>query len=403
MKASLQPPQKHQHLTPQGRSTPRRSQKSLQKNRKRRQKSTAKKRRRKNPQRKLLQKSTVRKNIRNTPIINSFSSEWEWGWKTPLLLFPSPSFSEDLSHLPTPLVRFLSTPLSDFPLENAERYLLDRLEHLKTSRIGIRFERIQEALFQTHPDTESVRAGLQIPGITEIDLLHKLRTLPGTTLHWEIAVKFYLAVDSAGSDDPDRWIGPSQKDALGVKMRAVRDRQLAVLKDPKIAASIGIPEGETILALPKIHGVLFTPWSLASSLTPSSLRPPGVTPNGQRGLWFSETDSAPFLKFIRAEHPEARLYILNDRKEWIRSHIRSEWIHPSLGFLEVPESETSLKKYFNFRPKTQLSSTSPEKEPFQGVLLSSGKEIRFFCVPDSWKNTAEGALESLKAKSRIRV
>lgn len=331
-----------------------------------------------------------------------FSSEWEWGWKTPLLLFPSPTFSADLSALPRSVECFLSTPLTEFRLENATDYLSDRLANLKTSRVGIRFERIQEALFKAHPDTESVRAGIQIPSITEIDLLHKLRTLPGTTIHWEVAVKFYLSMDAHGSLDADRWIGPSQKDALGVKMRAVRDRQLAVLKDSTIAASLGIPGGETILALPKVHGVLFTPWTPDASLSHPSIQPLGVTPYGQRGLWFSESSSPAFLSFLRKKHPAARLFIMNDRKEWIRSHTREEWIHSGEGFLEVPASETSLKNYFNYRLKTHMNSDSPEKEPFQGTLLIGNQETRFFCVPDSWQGTAEGALESLKAKSRIK-
>lgn len=316
---------------------------------------------------------------------SSFSAEWEWGWKTPLLLFPSPTFSADLSLLSPSILRFLSTPLSDFPLEKARALLTAHLSSLKTSRVGIRFERIQEALFESHPDTESLRAGIQIPGITEIDLLHKLRTLPSTTIHWEIAIKFYLSLDPDGSVDPDRWIGPSKKDTLGVKMRAVRDRQLAVLKDPKICRSLGIPENEAILALPKVHGVLFTPWSPGTSLASPWLRPPGVTPDAQRGFWFSETDSSHFISFLRKHHPTARLYILNERKEWIRSHTRSEWIHPGEGFLEVPHDENSLKSYFNYRLKTHSSPDSPEKEPFQGTLILADQEIRFFCVPDAWK------------------
>ncbi len=92
-------------------------------------------------------------------------AEWEWGWKTPLLLrFQAPRRVRD----------FLETPLEKIDLVEAEAGFSRRIAELRSSRIGMRFERVQEALFRTHPDTESLRTGLVIPGKTEIDLLHRL-------------------------------------------------------------------------------------------------------------------------------------------------------------------------------------------------------------------------------------
>ena len=131
--------------------------------------------------------------------------------------------------------------------------------------------------------------------------------------------------------------------------------------------------------------------------------PPGVTPDGMRGIWFSESESENFLRERSTRYPKDRIFILHDRKEWIRSHRRVEWISPRDGIPEVLTEETGLKSHFNFRLKTYAGPDSPEKEPFQGLIIHDGEEIRFFCVPDSWAETAEGSLESLRARSRIKV
>ncbi len=313
-----------------------------------------------------------------------YESEWEWGWKSPLLLFPSSDFLSPITHLPLSVRTFLTTPLTELDLSRGEAFLSEKLAHLKTTRIGVKFERIQESLFTAHPDTESVRAGIQIPGITEIDLLHRLHSLPSTVIHWEVAIKFYLALDEGGSTDADRWVGPAGIDTLGKKMRAIRDRQLSVLKNPEIALKIGIPETDTILRLPKVHGILFTPWKSSSPILhgkPDSL-PPGVTSDGLRGIWFHESHSGEFLSAARLEFPNARIFILHAHSEWIRSHLKIEWIGTPPGTLEVSRDTTHLKNYFNTRPELSPGSDSPGKEPFQGIILDSGREIRFFCVPD---------------------
>lgn len=335
-------------------------------------------------------------------LTTSYDSDWEWGWKTPLLLFSGTESTE--------VEAFLASPLTEFDLKAASRHLDESLAKLKTSRIGIRFERIQEALMRAHPKTASLRAGIQIPGVTEIDLLHKLHSLPDTSIHWEVAVKFYLAIDPKGSKEPSRWIGPSLQDTLGIKMRTIRERQLCALKDPKVRTSLGIPETEKIIAIPKVHGVLFVPWRPSLSLHSFTDRlesPDGVVPESGRGLWIRESDADAFLSALRDEHGSSlRIFILQDRKEWIRSHTRGEWLTPGVGLPEILNSEKTLKDYFNFRLKKEAPGSPPEKEPLQGMLIlkeeSRVSEFRFFCVPDAWLDHAEGALETLKPRSRIK-
>lgn len=328
--------------------------------------------------------------------MNLFQPEWEWGWKTPLLLHLG-------DEAPPEATAFLSTSLEQLDLARAEIYLQNSLSLLKTFRIGVRFERIKAALFLTHPDTEVLRTSIVIPGITEIDLLHQIRTLPGAWIHWEVAIKFYLGLDAEGSTDLDRWVGPTLRDTLGIKTRTIENRQLAVLKNPAIRKQIGLPETDRVIALPQMQGILFVPWNENRSIPtqPSAqekFRSPQLTPDGTRGYWVTRSQLPLFLKSFESSHPEAQTLFFEDKKDWLRVHGLNERSSP-------PSAET-LNRLFNAPLKTGQERTSSDTElfnPFQGTVLLRGyPEVRFFCVPDRWQEEAEGTLESLRQMSRMK-
>lgn len=290
-------------------------------------------------------------------------AEWEWGWKTPLLL----RFG---AQTPGAIHEFLDTPLERLDLKRAEDELEKSLAALRTYRLGVRFERIQSALLAAHPDTADLRSGLVVPGKTEIDFLHRLHSLPGTLVHWELAVKFYLGLDDNGSSDPDRFVGPSLKDTLGKKLRTVFNRQLSILEDPLVrsqyASAFGIREDDHILPLPKIHGVLFDPYTRS---TPT-LRPDLISEKGLRGIWAEFPD---FVDLLEREKPTG-FQILFDRQDWIRKTER-----------------TNFKHYLNSPLETRLQSHFSEiGTPIQGALYSenSEEETRFFLVPKGWRDAA---------------
>lgn len=306
---------------------------------------------------------------------NTHQAEWEWGWKAPLL-FRLPNSPKTES--------FLDLPLEKLRLEKAEATLSENLRTLKTTRLGIRFERIQSALFQSHPDTADLQMGLVIPGRTEIDLLHRLHSFPGTVIHWELAVKFYLGLDPNGSSDPETFIGPSLKDTLGTKHRTVFSRQLSILKDPlvreKFGSEFGISAHEEILALPKIHGILFDPFE-GSIHVHTPKRPEFISPSSLRGVWLPIKRLEEFIEtmaptFSGSDSPWVRL--LDDRKDWIRVLRRSE---------PRPGSESSLKVFLNSPLKTRVQSYfQGESAPIQCAFFSKNtdEELRFFIVPDDW-------------------
>ncbi len=319
--------------------------------------------------------------------------EWEWGWKTPLLL--------RFQAVPA-VTDFLSFPIERLALAEAEAVFARRLSELRTSRIGIRFERIQEALFRAHPATESLETGLVIPGRTEIDLLHRIRGLPGTVVHWEVAVKFYLGLDDGGSIDADRYIGPSLKDTLGIKTRAIFGRQLTALSNPETRAAFGprfgIAPAETILPYPKVHGILFNPFrGRADRRTP-----PLIAEDGMRGAWFEFDRLADFLGDVAAEFAGSeslRIRWLSDRRDWIRDQVR----RPGGA-----EDESGLKDCLKSALAARWQSHfAGDGEPIQGTVLLRNErrdsELRFFIVPNGWHRAAERGLETLRGEGRIKT
>jgi hypothetical protein len=319
-------------------------------------------------------------------------AEWEWGWKTPLLLrFRSP--------IPAAISDFLETPLAEIDLTAAEVGFASRMADLRSSRIGLRFERVQEALFRGHAGTDSLSTGLVIPGRTEIDILHRLKTLPGTAIHWEVAVKFYLCMDAGGSTDADRFIGPSLRDTLGKKTRGIFNRQLAILSDPAIRAEygprFGIDPEETILALPKVHGILFYPFRGGTT----ELRlPDAVSPAGSRGAWVTTAELPEFIAET-ARRPE----FSEGRVRWLRE--RREWICDQASVPGPTGEEVELKDYLNSPLADRIAGHfSAQGEPIQATILSPAfgiPEFRFFVVSPDWPLTAERELETLRDKGRI--
>lgn len=95
------------------------------------------------------------------------------------------------------------------------------------SRLGLYAEKLLAFYFEQHG--QLFAHGLQVRAsrndtVGEFDfLLHQGERL----LHWELATKFYL-LDGAPDAALNHLIGPNLADALGLKMRKIFDKQLAL-------------------------------------------------------------------------------------------------------------------------------------------------------------------------------
>jgi hypothetical protein len=312
--------------------------------------------------------------------LNRFRPEWEWGWRSPLLCAPDPR-APSLS-LPDRFSDLLDPSLLDrIDLDEADRLLERSLAGLTTSRLGVRFERVQETLFRLHPATRSLRANLAIPGRTEVDLLQE--TVSGDLLHWEIAVKFYLGLDSGGSTDAGRWIGPGLRDTLGAKLRVIRERQLGALETLEGRRVVGLADDAPVRAFAKVHGILFRPLESTARPGASITLPAGVRAEAPRGLWAPLSTLGRALEAISDTKPGFRL--LSDRNRWIQDQryvAGTPWESPTREFLE------SIR-----------AAVLPEGRPV--MIASSREDLRLFVVPDDWASRAHAAVDTIRASGRI--
>jgi hypothetical protein len=328
--------------------------------------------------------------------LSRFLPEWEWGWKTPLLLdplaFAASSDASLLARAPKLISELLDPSWIDrLPFPQADEALAACFEGLKTSRVGIRFERVQEVLLRLHPRTLDLRAGIQIARKTEVDLLQRIE--PDSLIHWEIAVKFYLALDPVGSPDPVRWVGPGLRDTLGSKMRRIRERQLPALASLEDREAIGLSPRDRVLALPKIHGILFLPFAAAPSgaSTGTPENPEGISESGLRGVWCESAHLSAYFSEVLRQSGTPRIRSLDDRKEWIRDQRLVD------GIPEETPSDALASRI------SQKIEASGEPAQFAVVDRERKSEARFFVVPDGWRIRAEAAMDSLRSPGKLKT
>jgi len=143
------------------------------------------------------------------------------------------------------------------------------------TRLGLYAEKLMAFYFAEQG--RLVRHGLQVRAarndtIGEFDFL--LARGPDALTHIEFATKFYL-LDGGGSNEFDALVGPNLADSLGVKMRKVFERQLALGEHPAAQALLPLPVTE---AQALVKGWLFYP----SGSWPAMQ---GITAAHCRGFW----------------------------------------------------------------------------------------------------------------------
>ena len=163
------------------------------------------------------------------------------------------------------------------------------------SRLGLYAEKLLAFYFEQHGVLQA--HGLQVQvnrndTVGEFDFL--LRDGDGL-LHWEFATKFYLL---EGAPDPgvfNHLIGPNLADTLGLKMRKILDKQLALSRHPAAQSLLAQP---VCAAQALIKGWLF----YAAGATPAM---DGISPEHGHGFWCTP-----------AQLPEQR-YVVLPRLQWL--------------------------------------------------------------------------------------
>lgn len=245
--------------------------------------------------------------------------------------------------------------------------LLDWLAQRPVQRLGLYYERLWQFALRNAAGVELLAANLPVreAGHTlgEFDLL--LQDGEGFH-HLELAVKFYLARNAAGTADPAHWLGPGSHDRLDLKLAQMRGPQLAL----SLTAAAQALLAERDLACPQpglwLGGYLFEPWPHGCS------GPSQAAPDHLRGHWLHQRD----WPALRSDSADAC---------W-RCLPRLSWLAPaSLDDTRLDSADTEQ----GWRPDRAILLARLEPTP-----NGHWEEVqRLFVVPDDWPSTqANGAL-----------
>lgn len=219
------------------------------------------------------------------------------------------------------------------------------------SRLGLYAEKLLAFYFEQHGVLQA--HGLQVQvnrndTVGEFDFL--LRDGDGL-LHWEFATKFYLL---EGAPDPgvfNHLIGPNLADTLGLKMRKILDKQLALSRHPAAHSLLAQP---VRAAQALVKGWLF----YSAGATPGM---DGISQEHGHGFWCTPT-----------ELPQQRYIVLP----------RLQWLAPFKGReVEVLDVDALRAQLFGLLQPVMVAVVD-------NVDGSEVERTRGFIVPHDWTEQA---------------
>ena len=227
------------------------------------------------------------------------------------------------------------------------------------TRLGLYAEKLMAFYFAEQG--RLVRHGLQVRAsrndtVGEFDFL--LEHGPDALAHIEFATKFYL-LDGGASNEFDALVGPNLADSLGLKMRKVFERQLALGAHPAAQALLPLPVTQ---AQALVKGWLFYPAGSWPAMQ-------GITAGHCRGFWcaLEEFDEIPGEEFM-----------VLPKLEWL-APFRAESADP---IIDRSRLVTSLAEQFETSSTPVLVAILRRQD---GIIAEAD---RGFIVPDDWRSRA---------------
>jgi len=185
--------------------------------------------------------------------------------------------------------------------------LVDFLASKNTHRLGHYFEALVYYWLSVSKRFEILTSNQPLRdkrGITkgEVDLI--VRDTRTTKIeHWELAVKFYLALP--GEKEP-LFIGPNANDYLHLKLQKLVEHQCGILKTEEgiqLLTDLNIQEVEARLF---VKGALYYHPKKKNSVSPA------INPLHNKGWWIYYKEAQEFLK-------EDCQFLLLHKKDWLSS------------------------------------------------------------------------------------
>ena len=222
------------------------------------------------------------------------------------------------------------------------------------SRLGLYAEKLLAFYFEQHGVLQA--HGLQVQvnrndTVGEFDFLLRDGADGEALLHWEFATKFYLLEGAPDAGVFNHLIGPNLADTLGLKMRKILDKQLALSRHPAAQSLLAQP---VRAAQALVKGWLF----YAAGATPGM---EGISQEHGHGFWCTP-----------AELPQQRYIVLP----------RLQWLAPFKGReVEVLDVDALRAQLFGLVQAVMVAT----------VDHVDGWEVertRGFVVPDTWTEQA---------------
>jgi len=247
-------------------------------------------------------------------------------------------------------------------LDRDPRPLRKIVDARKDRRLGSYFETLWHFWLNSNRRYRLLFANLPLHSgsrtLGEFDFLVKDQKT-GKTLHWEIAVKFYLGM--ADTSQPTNWLGPARRDRLDIKTSRLLDHQGRLPHHPQaiqLFEQLGIQVDETWLIL---KGRLFYPIRVYAN------KPYGAYPGHLRGFWIDQRSLSSL---------ETSLWLPLERRQWLAPLAR---IDPAICL----DNRALIEKWQN----------TPLQYPLCIARIIKGMEVeRGFVVANNWSSGAPDRL-----------
>ncbi len=234
--------------------------------------------------------------------------------------------------------------------------LVDFMNTKNTRRLGHYFEQLIFFWLQRSERFEIVANNIPLRTnkkhtLGEVDLIvydEKIKVYQ----HWELAVKFYLAINTGGKTT---YIGPNANDYLHLKIQKLKEHQCKILESE---------EGKSLLSelnIPHVQTKLFVKGFLYYHPKQACIPWENIHPDHARSWWIYLKEAEEFLT-------DTHQFALIHKDEWLSTPTLPKKI------LTKKECLNTLKQELELSPRSIYLTTYKN-----GIFKSSG-----FVVKDSW-------------------
>ncbi len=256
-------------------------------------------------------------------------------------------------------------------LDDKPQALLQHRSEQRSTRLGIYFEQLLSFYFAHYPRFDLIAKNLQVNDnkrtLGEYDFIVYDKK-QDSHYHIEVEIKFYTKRTSntpiphnAPYHDWHHWIGPNQRDSLGLKMRRLLQHQLRLYDTPAGNTAA------TALNIENLESKLLLTGRLYQHITEKPTQKPQHSDYSDDGIafWLHPSEITRYLK--------ASSYIVLPRQLWLSDITHQDILDGQLPCLSIEEIDQKAN-----------SQTDTEWHIAEVAQTSDGiycEQRRFFILP----------------------